>query len=84
MINSQNISNTDKTISPSKLRMWMQNNPESAFNEYKIIDNKGTISFKQAEDKAFKEYTIFNKTQKIESDFDKETKILLTQKSKSN
>ncbi|MCK5848388.1 MAG: amidohydrolase [Caldisericia bacterium] len=36
MSNSKNISNTNKTISPSELRMWMQKNPESAFNEYKI------------------------------------------------
>jgi hypothetical protein len=41
------------------------------FNEYKILDNKGKISFKKAEEKAFKEYDLFNRTQKIKSDFDK-------------
>lgn len=41
------------------------------FNEYKVLDHKGIISFKQAEEKALKEYQKFNKSQKIESDFDK-------------
>lgn len=44
------------------------------FNEYKVLDSKGKISFKQAEQKAITEYDEFNKTQKIESDFDKEIK----------
>lgn len=42
-----------------------------AFNEYKILDNKGKISHKQAKEKAELEYMEFNKTQKILSDFDK-------------
>ena len=42
-----------------------------AFHEFKVLDHKGNISFRQAEEKAFKEYGLFNKTQKIESDFDK-------------
>lgn len=46
------------------------------FNEYKILDNKGNITAKQAKEKAIKEYEIFNKTQKIESDFDKMIKKL--------
>ncbi len=46
------------------------------FNEYKILENNGKISAKQAEEKAFKEYDKFNKTQKIESDFDKMIKSL--------
>ncbi len=46
------------------------------FNEYEILEGKGKISAKQAEQKAFEEYTIFNKTQKIESDFDKAVKSL--------
>src|SRR3989344_5864721 len=50
------------------------------FNEYKILDNKGKISFKEAEEKAFKEYDKFNKTQSIESDFDKLTKRLVSKK----
>lgn len=47
------------------------------FNEYKILENKGTISRTQAEQKAFSEYEKFNKIQKIESDFDKEMKKVL-------
>ncbi|MCD4758167.1 MAG: virulence RhuM family protein [Arcobacteraceae bacterium] len=47
------------------------------FNEYKILENKGSISRSQAEKKAFGEYEEFNKIQKIESDFDKEMKIFL-------
>ncbi|MEA3290114.1 MAG: virulence RhuM family protein [Campylobacterota bacterium] len=47
------------------------------FNEYKILENNGTISRTQAEQKAFSEYEEFNKTQKIESDFDREMKFFL-------
>ena len=46
------------------------------FNEYKVLENKGSISSKQAKEKAKKEYDKFNKTQKIESDFDKMIKKL--------
>lgn len=46
------------------------------FNEYKVLQGKGSISAKQAENKAFTEYDKFNKTQKIESDFDKAVKKL--------
>ena len=46
------------------------------FNEYKILDGKGNISRKQALKKAEQQYTVFNKTQKIESDFDKHIKRL--------
>ena len=49
------------------------------FRKYKTLpDNvKGKISHKQAEEKAFSEYDKFNKTQKIDSDFDKEVRRLL-------
>lgn len=47
-----------------------------SFNEYKILEGKGSISAKQAKSKASKEYDKFNKIQKIESDFDKEIKKL--------
>ena len=50
------------------------------FNEYRILDGKGTRSQKQAENKAFAEYDAFNKTQKIESDFDKMVKSIQTKK----
>jgi len=46
------------------------------FNEYKVLEGKGKMSKKQAENKAFQEYDKFNKTQKIESDFDKMIKSL--------
>ncbi len=41
------------------------------FNEYKILEGKGRISKPRADAKAIAEYKIFNKTQKIESDFDR-------------
>ena len=44
------------------------------FNEYKILEGYGSVSRKQAEEKAFAEYDKFNKTQRIESDFDKAVK----------
>jgi len=47
------------------------------FNEYKILEGKGEISMTQAEKKALAEYKEFNKTQKIESDFEKEVKKML-------
>lgn len=46
------------------------------FNEYEILEGFGKISKEQAAQKAKTEYDIFNKTQKIESDFDKEIKRL--------
>lgn len=46
------------------------------FNEFKILEGKGTKSHKQAISKAGKEYEQFNKTQKIISDFDKQIKKL--------
>lgn len=46
------------------------------FNEYEVLEGYGTISKAQAVQKANNEYNVFNKTQKIESDFDKEIKRL--------
>ncbi|OEU75749.1 MAG: cell filamentation protein Fic [Desulfuromonadales bacterium C00003093] len=46
------------------------------FNEYRILEGYGSTSRKQAEEKAFTEYDKFNKTQRIESDFDKLVKQL--------
>ena len=48
-----------------------------AFNEYKILPNKGSVSSVQAKTKAENEYDIFNKTQQINSDFDKQVKKML-------
>lgn len=47
------------------------------FRKFKILPDKGRVSKAQAEEKAGREYEIFNKTQLIESDFDKEVKQLL-------
>lgn len=47
------------------------------FNDYKILPNRGGISATQAKDKAESEYDIFNRTQQIDSDFDKEVRALL-------
>jgi hypothetical protein len=46
------------------------------FNEFKVLEGKGSISFEDSEKKAFKEYEDFNKSQKIDSDFDKFSKKL--------
>jgi len=46
------------------------------FNDYKILDGNGKISKFAANRKAINEYEIFNKTQKIISDFDKQIKKL--------
>lgn len=47
------------------------------FNDYKILSNKGSISAAQAKDKAEAEYDLFNPTQQIDSDFDKEIRGML-------
>lgn len=49
-----------------------------AFRRYQILPDKGTISAAQAKKKAEDEYDIFNKTQRIDSDFDKEVRGLLS------
>ena len=47
------------------------------FRRYQILPDKGKISAAQAKKKAEEEYEIFNKTQRIDSDFDKEIRGLL-------
>ena len=42
-----------------------------AFRKYDILEDKGSVSRKTAESKAFSQYDKFNKTQNINSDFDK-------------
>jgi len=69
-------------IIESRTAMKMKDLAESVnkfleFNEYQILENKGQISFKEAELKAFKEYNLFNKTQNIDSDFDKMARKML-------
>ena len=41
------------------------------FRRYDILDGNGKVGWDQADEKAFEEYEIFNRTQKIDSDFDK-------------
>lgn len=47
------------------------------FNDFKTLPNKGHISAAQAKEKAEGEYDIFNRTQKIDSDFDKEVRKMI-------
>ena len=53
-----------------------------AFRKFNILPNKGRISKADADTKAEQEYAIFNKTQLIESDFDKELKQMLSAEKK--
>lgn len=48
-----------------------------SFRRYQILPDKGRISKAMADEKADAEYEIFNKTQKIDSDFDKEVRKML-------
>lgn len=48
-----------------------------AFRMYDILEGKGSISKKQADEKAKAEYDEFNKNQKVNSNFDKQVKKLL-------
>lgn len=47
------------------------------FRRFNILEGKGRISKKDADKKAIAEYAEFNKTQMINSDFDKEVKKIL-------
>ena len=55
-----------------------------AFNEYQVLEGFGQVTRQMAEKKAFAEYEKFNKQQKIQSDFDREVKKLLTDYNKEN
>lgn len=52
-----------------------------SFRRYNILPDKGRISKAQADEKAEAEYDIFNRTQPIISDFDKEVKLIIEQNS---
>ena len=54
------------------------------FRKYEILKDKGTVSKQLASAKAEKEYEVFNKTQKIISDFDKEVKRLLAKRDETD
>ena len=53
-----------------------------SFRRYNILPDKGRISKAQADSKAETEYDIFNRTQPITSDFDKEIKRIIEQEGK--
>ena len=68
----------DATFSNSHLQLSVIifYNKHLEFRRYDILKDNGRISHKQAVEKAYQEYDIFNKTQPIESDFDKMVKGL--------
>lgn len=47
------------------------------FRKYEILPGKGSVSALTAKERAEKEYDIFNKTQKIDSDFDRQVRRAL-------
>lgn len=51
-----------------------------SFRKYRILPDKGCVSKAEADTKAENEYDIFNKTQKIDSDFDKEIRGMINGK----
>ncbi len=70
-----------ENIIENRVQLTMQDMANSVdkflhFNEYKVLHGKGSISKIQADEKALAAYKIFNKTQKIESDFDRAIKQL--------
>jgi hypothetical protein len=48
------------------------------FNKFEVLVGKGKISKKEADEKAINEYSEYNKSQPIESDFDKEIKKIIS------
>ncbi|PKF75233.1 virulence RhuM family protein [Chryseobacterium sp. PMSZPI] len=54
-----------------------------SFNEYKILEGKGNVSKIVADKRAIEEYEVFNKTQRIISDFDKEIQKITSFKPKN-
>ena len=49
------------------------------FRRYEFLPDKGKILWKMAKEKAEQEYHVFNKTQIIGSDFDKEVKKMMSE-----
>jgi hypothetical protein len=65
-----------ETIIENRVQMNMADMAASvdkflSFNEYKVLAHKGAISKAQADQKALDEYAEFNRTLKMESDFDR-------------
>ena len=50
------------------------------FNRFDILESKGKISMDSAKNKAGDEYDVFNKTQKINSDFEKQISKMSSEK----
>lgn len=48
-----------------------------SFRRYDVLEGKGTVSKRLADEKASHEYDVFNKTQQITSDFDRQIKNML-------
>ena len=48
-----------------------------SFRRYDILEGPGTVSSAAAKEKARREYDIYNKTQKIDSDFDKAVRKMI-------
>ena len=55
-----------------------------SFRRYNILPDRGRISKAQADEKAETEYDIFNRTQSITSDFDREIKRMIEQNENNN
>lgn len=68
------IDRTETTFTMAQLAASV--NKFLSFNDYKIMQGKGKMTKIQADKKAIATYEVFNKTQKIISDFDKEIKKL--------
>lgn len=72
-----------RSIRASERRIWQQITDIFAecsidyTKDSEILKDNGRISHKQALEKAFREYDIFNKIQPIESDFDKAVKQMM-------
>lgn len=61
----------------TRFRQWATKILNEYIRRYNILPDKGRISKAQADDKAEAEYNIFNRTQPITSDFDKEIKRMI-------
>lgn len=96
-LEAEEISKLERTVSgffdyieniiENRIAMTMADMAESvdkflSFNEFRLLDGKGKRSGPQAKAKALAEYAEFNKTQKINSDFEKQLAKLAKGKAK--
>lgn len=68
------ISFTMRLLVKRLLKLFMIVLTKRKFTRYEILERYGQISHDAAKEKAIGEYKVFNKHQKIVSDFDKEIK----------